>query len=125
MDDHKKPEDSRPPQAEDSKARENRGNPPGYGNGEVTGERHGTQALVWEGRADQRIMMRTQWAAAASARWPQQSAEYRDDCGEPIPDRRRQALPGVRTCVTCQAVRDSQIQHGSFNRRGSKDSQLR
>ena len=38
MDDHKKPEDSRPPQAEDSKARENRGNPPGYGNGEVTGE---------------------------------------------------------------------------------------
>jgi len=38
MDDHKKPADSGPPQAEDSKARENRGNPPGYGSGEVTGE---------------------------------------------------------------------------------------
>jgi phage/conjugal plasmid C-4 type zinc finger TraR family protein len=25
--------------------------------------------------------------------------EYCEECGEPIPERRRQALPGVRTCV--------------------------
>jgi len=24
------------------------------------------------------------------------------DCGEPIPEARRRALPGVRTCVECQ-----------------------
>lgn len=23
-------------------------------------------------------------------------------CGDPIPDKRRQALPGVQTCVDCQ-----------------------
>ena len=54
-----------------------------------------------------------------------ESAEDCDDCGEPIPDRRRQALPGVRTCVACQAVRDKAVVHSTINRRGSKDSQLR
>ena len=48
-----------------------------------------------------------------------------DDCGEPIPKRRRKALPGVRTCVTCQSERDSRPVAGGINRRGSKDSQLR
>lgn len=37
MDDHKNTQDPDQPQAEDSKGVENRGNPPGYGNGEVTG----------------------------------------------------------------------------------------
>ncbi|MDO4725502.1 MAG: TraR/DksA C4-type zinc finger protein [Comamonadaceae bacterium] len=27
-----------------------------------------------------------------------------EDCGEPIPQARRQALPGVRRCVGCQAA---------------------
>ena len=31
-----------------------------------------------------------------------ESAEECDDCGEPIPKKRREALPGVRTCVACQ-----------------------
>jgi phage/conjugal plasmid C-4 type zinc finger TraR family protein len=48
------------------------------------------------------------------------------DCGLEIPAARREALPGVRFCVGCQAARD---QHRSptsgYNRRGSKDSQLR
>ena len=48
-----------------------------------------------------------------------------EDCGEAIPARRRQALPGVRTCVSCQASRDKAVVHSSINRRGSKDSQLR
>ena len=52
-------------------------------------------------------------------------AEHCDECGEPIPERRRQALPGVRTCVACQSGRDARISHSNINRRGSKDSQLR
>jgi phage/conjugal plasmid C-4 type zinc finger TraR family protein len=53
------------------------------------------------------------------------SAEECDDCGEPVPNKRREALPGVRTCVACQAERDKAVVHSTINRRGSKDSQLR
>jgi phage/conjugal plasmid C-4 type zinc finger TraR family protein len=55
------------------------------------------------------------------------SAETCDDCGEPIPERRREALPGVRTCVPCQSERDLEARRSAagINRRGSKDSQLR
>ena len=52
-------------------------------------------------------------------------AEYCDDCGEPIPTRRRAILPSTRTCIGCQKLRDATVSHSSFNRRGSKDSQLR
>ncbi len=56
---------------------------------------------------------------------PRDSAKYCDDCGENIPEKRRAALPGVRTCVQCQSERDGAVRHSAFNRRGSKDSQLR
>jgi len=46
-------------------------------------------------------------------------------CGEEIPEKRRQALPGVKTCVQCQSERDKRPANQGFNRRGSKDSQLR
>ncbi|MCW1430275.1 DksA/TraR family C4-type zinc finger protein [Novosphingobium sp. JCM 18896] len=62
----------------------------------------------------------------ARARMPAgEGTEHCEDCGEPIPNRRRAALPGVRTCVTCQAERDKAVSHSTINRRGSKDSQLR
>lgn len=49
-----------------------------------------------------------------------------EDCGTPIPEARRRAVPGVRLCISCQEAEDaSQSQPGSYNRRGSKDSQLR
>lgn len=49
-----------------------------------------------------------------------------EDCGETIPKARRQALPGVRKCLDCQEQADAADRdHGSVNRRGSKDSQLR
>lgn len=49
-----------------------------------------------------------------------------DECGEPIPQARRDAIPGVRLCVDCQQGRDSSFRARSgINRRGSKDSQLR
>lgn len=53
------------------------------------------------------------------------SETHCDDCGEPIPQRRRVALVGVRTCIGCQGIRDARPAYSGFNRRGSKDSQLR
>ncbi|MFB9069255.1 DksA/TraR family C4-type zinc finger protein [Pseudofulvimonas gallinarii] len=49
-----------------------------------------------------------------------------EDCDAAIPEARRRAVPGVRRCVNCQeaADRDEQTNAG-YNRRGSKDSQLR
>lgn len=47
------------------------------------------------------------------------------DCGEEIPKARREALPGSRTCIACQSTRDAALRPAGFNRRGSKDSQLR
>jgi len=47
------------------------------------------------------------------------------ECGEPIPELRRKAVPGARTCVPCQSDRDTSAAHSPYNRRGSKDSQLR
>lgn len=47
------------------------------------------------------------------------------ECEEPIPEARRKALPGARTCVACQAGRDCRVVLAGINRRGSKDSQLR
>jgi phage/conjugal plasmid C-4 type zinc finger TraR family protein len=49
-----------------------------------------------------------------------------EECGAEIPSARRQAIAGVRLCVPCQEAADQQIEHASgYNRRGSKDSQLR
>lgn len=49
-----------------------------------------------------------------------------EDCDAPIPDARRRAVPGVRLCVACQEVDDRrQVAAAGYNRRGSKDSQLR
>ena len=54
-----------------------------------------------------------------------ESLDECEECGEPIPEARRNALPGVRTCVPCQSQRDARRAVPGFNRRGSKDSQLR
>jgi phage/conjugal plasmid C-4 type zinc finger TraR family protein len=48
-----------------------------------------------------------------------------EECGEPIPEARQRALPGARTCVACQSTRDKRPAFSAYNRRGSKDSQLR
>lgn len=63
---------------------------------------------------------------AARARMPAgKGSDLCEDCGDRIPQRRREALPSVRTCVRCQAERDKAVVHSTINRRGSKDSQLR
>jgi phage/conjugal plasmid C-4 type zinc finger TraR family protein len=48
-----------------------------------------------------------------------------EDCDAPIPEARRRAVPGVRLCVACQSAQDESGAGGGYNRRGSKDSQLR
>lgn len=49
-----------------------------------------------------------------------------EECDAAIPSARRKALPGVRLCVSCQEIHDrEQSRISGFNRRGSKDSQLR
>lgn len=48
------------------------------------------------------------------------------ECGEKIPTKRREAIPGVRLCVACQEAHDREAgTFSGYNRRGSKDSQLR
>ena len=47
-------------------------------------------------------------------------------CEAAIPEARRKAMPGVRLCVSCQSELESrQTTPTGYNRRGSKDSQLR
>ena len=47
-------------------------------------------------------------------------------CGAAIPEARRIAVPGVRLCIACQEKDDRNTANFSgYNRRGSKDSQLR
>jgi len=48
------------------------------------------------------------------------------ECAEPIPQARRQAIPGVKLCIECQQQRDhTYTPRGGINRRASKDSQLK
>jgi phage/conjugal plasmid C-4 type zinc finger TraR family protein len=47
------------------------------------------------------------------------------ECGDEIPEGRRRVLPGVRMCISCQSARDRRPVIVGFNRRGSKDSQLK
>ena len=50
-----------------------------------------------------------------------------EECDAQIPEARRKAVPGVRLCVNCQDAQDREAGGvgGGYNRRGSKDSQLR
>jgi phage/conjugal plasmid C-4 type zinc finger TraR family protein len=63
----------------------------------------------------------------ARSRLPQGPAlSHCVSCGAEIPEARRNAIPGVRLCVPCQEAEDRDVtQFSGYNRRGSKDSQLR
>ncbi len=55
-----------------------------------------------------------------------ESLDACESCGAEIPRARRVAVPGVRLCVNCQEQDDKNATtHSGYNRRGSKDSQLR
>lgn len=55
-----------------------------------------------------------------------ESLTHCEECDKEIPQARREAVPGVRLCVKCQEMIDKKNKTANlFNRRGSKDSQLR
>ena len=55
-----------------------------------------------------------------------ESLTHCEECEAEIPEARRRAVPGVRYCVTCQSEREKGQKAAEFyNRRGSKDSQLK
>lgn len=54
------------------------------------------------------------------------SLTHCEECDAEIPQARREAIPGVRLCVNCQAELDEKKSvFSGYNRSGSKDSQLR
>ncbi len=55
-----------------------------------------------------------------------ESLAYCEQCEAQIPVARQRAIKGVRLCIECQSVLESEQKTTStYNRRGSKDSQLR
>lgn len=55
-----------------------------------------------------------------------ESFAHCEECEAVIPEARRKAMPGVRLCVSCQeALEKRRTTSSGYNRRGSKDSQLR
>jgi phage/conjugal plasmid C-4 type zinc finger TraR family protein len=69
----------------------------------------------------------TDGISRARSRLPQGAGlTHCEQCGEPIAAERRRALPGVRLCLVCQMLADRDDPGSSgYNRRASKDSQLR
>ena len=63
----------------------------------------------------------------AQSRLPEgQSLSHCAECGAEIPEARKTAVPGVRLCLACQEADDrNAVAFSGYNRRGSKDSQLR
>ncbi len=55
-----------------------------------------------------------------------ESVTHCKECGNIIPKARRKAIPGVCLCVECQSEFETQQATSTgYNRRGSKDSQLK
>lgn len=55
-----------------------------------------------------------------------ESLTHCEECDAEIPQARREAVPGVRYCINCQTEFDkAQTALSGYNRRASKDSQLR
>jgi phage/conjugal plasmid C-4 type zinc finger TraR family protein len=54
------------------------------------------------------------------------SSTHCKQCGNVIPDPRRKAIPGVCLCIECQSELETRQETSiGYNRRGSKDSQLK
>ena len=63
----------------------------------------------------------------AKSRLPDgESSTLCEECEVAIPEARRKAMPGVRYCVRCQSELEKRLKAVThYNRRGSKDSQLK
>lgn len=58
--------------------------------------------------ADREFALAARRAARPAGRSAGRSASHCLDCGEPIPEARQQAVPGVTLCVECQTVQEHQ-----------------
>ena len=55
-----------------------------------------------------------------------ESLTHCEECGIPIPEARRKAMPGVRYCVKCQSELEKEQETVTlYNRSANKDSQLK
>ena len=63
----------------------------------------------------------------ARSRLPKgESLAYCEECEQEIPRARQEAVPGVRLCVRCQQdLENGQQKAFTFNRQGSKGSQMK
>lgn len=63
----------------------------------------------------------------AKSRLPDgESLTHCEECEVAIPEARRKAMPGVRLCIRCQSEFEKKLKTVTlYNRRGSKDSQLK
>lgn len=63
----------------------------------------------------------------ARSQLPQgESLTHCEECNAKIPEARQKAIAGVKLCINCQSELDKkQTKQSGYNRRGSKDSQLR
>jgi phage/conjugal plasmid C-4 type zinc finger TraR family protein len=51
---------------------------------------------------------------------------YCEECEVKIPEARRSAMKGINLCINCQSLlEENRTRHSLYNRRGSKNSQLR
>lgn len=57
--------------------------------------------------ASERIETTLQDALAARERYEGKSRTHCAECEEPIPERRRELIPGVQLCVECQAAQET------------------
>jgi phage/conjugal plasmid C-4 type zinc finger TraR family protein len=89
-----------------------------------------TMAVGWSRDGSEQEQIDASVAEAvelARSRLPEgKSAKHCEVCEEAIPEARRKAIPGVRLCVGCQGdIEKRQVPQALYNRRGSKDSQLK
>ena len=55
-----------------------------------------------------------------------ESLLYCEECDVKIPEARRRVMSGITLCINCQGLfEENRTRHSLYNRRGSKDSQLR
>lgn len=54
-----------------------------------------------------------------------ESLTHCEECDAVIPEKRRNAIAGVRLCIQCQSEQEKKGRSSLYNRAGSKDSQLR
>jgi phage/conjugal plasmid C-4 type zinc finger TraR family protein len=100
------------------------------GLGPTTRSEECVMAVGWarDGAVQEQIdaTVESEIARVRSRRLTTESLIHCEDCGEEIPRARREAVPGVRRCIQCQSEDDKQQGPlSTYNRRGSKDSQLK